>query len=162
MTNYLTLVIVFTFICSVLSALITNKGVGKTAKSVISVIVLIVVISPILKFVRGFTQNFAEPVINFDYTHNIDNGNSDNLDHKKWLAKTTSDKLKKEIEESLLVNLKVEARVECPWKIEDENVIFDVIQIYTEKKNFDIVKRYVKLHYSLESECYETERENEN
>ncbi len=160
MTKYLTFVIVFTFVCSILSTLITNKGVGKTAKSVIGVIVLIAVISPIINFIRGFTENFAEPVINFDYSHSIDS--EEILEHKKWLAKTTSEKLKSDIEESLLTNLKIKAIVECPFEIEGENVIFDVIQIYTEKKNFDIVKRHVKLHYSLESECYVIERENEN
>lgn len=160
MTKYLTIVIVFTFISSVVSVLITNKGVGKTAKSVINIIVLVVIIFPIINFVKSFNENFALPVINYDYSHNIDN--TDSLEYKKWLAKSTSKDLKKEIEESLLNNLKVESVVECPWRIEDENVIFEVIQIYTEKKNFDIVKRYVKLHYSLESECYEIERENEN
>lgn len=156
MANYLTLVITASFFCTLISSLLQDKGAGKTAKAVINVVMLCIIILPVIKSLSSFSNNLAIPVIKDDSAHIIDNKEDDTRLYREWLAKTTATQLSENIESSIKEGTGLDVRVECPWHFEGDNVVFDKIKIYTasEKRYFESIVNYVKLHYSLDSECF--------
>lgn len=157
MGNYLTLVVTASFFCALISSLLNDKGAGKTAKVIVNITMLTVVVIPVISGIKGFKENLAIPVINEEYQHNIDNEESEKLLYRRWLAKTTASKVSEEIEKSVKSGTGITVRVECPWHIEGEDVVFDKIMIYTksEKRYFQSIVNYVKLHFSFDCECFE-------
>ncbi len=155
MTNYLTLVITASFFCTLISALMSEKGAGKTAKVVVNLVMLAVVILPVINGLKTFSNNISLPVINDISSHNIDNEEDDVRVYREWLAKTTALKLSDEIEESVLHGTGIKVRVECPWHFEGDSVVFDKLKIFTasDKRYHENIENYVKLHFSLDGEC---------
>lgn len=155
MSNYLTLVITASFFCTLVSSLLNEKGAGKTAKAVINIVMLCVIIMPIIKSLSSFSNNLAIPVIKDNNAHIIDNKEDDTRLYREWLAKTTASQLSENIQSSVKEGTGFDVRVECPWHFEGNNVVFDKIKIYTasDKRYFESIINYVKLHFSLDSEC---------
>lgn len=155
MADYLTLVVTVSFLCTLVSSLLREKGSGKTAKAVISVIMLSVVILPIITAISNFSTNVSVPVINDEYSHSIDNKEDGITEYRRWLAKVTASQLSDEVEASVKNGMGITVRVECPWHFEGENVVFDKLKIYTacEERYFEKIVNYVKLHFSLDSVC---------
>lgn len=155
MAEYLTLVVTVSFFCALVSAVMGEKGSGKTARAVINVIMLAVVVLPIVNAVANFSSNISVPVINEGYSHSIDNKKDDVTVYREWLAKVTATQLSEEIERSVKDGIGITVRVECPWHFEGENVVFDRLRIYTasEERYFEKIESYVKLHFSLDGTC---------
>lgn len=157
MANYLTSVITASFVCAVVSSLLKDNGTGKTAKAVVNIVMLSVMIIPIINGISNFSHDLAIPVINDEYRHSIDNKENEIILYRQWLARVTASELSDEIEKSVKSGTGITVRVECPWHTEGENVVFDKIKIYTasEKRYYERIVNYVKLHFSLECECQE-------
>ena len=157
MANYLTMVVTASFFCTLISSLLGERGVSKTAGAVVNIVMLAVVIIPILGAVKNFYSELAIPVINEEYRHSIDNKENETLLYREWLARVTAIGLSEEIEASVKSGTGISVRVECPWHTEGENVVFDKIRIYTssEERYYESIERYVKLHFSLDCECFE-------
>ncbi len=157
MADYLTLILTASFFASVISTLVKDKGAGKSARVVISLIMLSVIILPIVNGLKNFSSNIEIPVINENYSHIIDNKDNEMKIYREWLAKTTATQLSSDMELSIKNGIGIEVRVECPWHFEGENVVFDKVKIYTatDERYYEKIINYVKLHYSLDSECFE-------
>lgn len=155
MADYLTLVVTVSFFCTLVTSLLSEKSSGKTAKAVINVVMLAVVIMPIINAVATFSGNTAVPVIKEESVHSIDNTEDGIRSYREWLAKVTASKLSQEIEDSVRDGMGITVRVECPWHFEGDNVVFDKLIIYTasEKRYYEKITNYVKLHFSLDSAC---------
>lgn len=156
MADYLTMVVTAAFFCSLISSLVSDRGAGKTAKAVINIVMLSVIILPIVNALATFSSNLAIPVINEGYSHSIDNKEDDITVYREWLARVTASQLSEEIQTSVKDGTGITVRVECPWHFEGENVVFDKIRMYTasEERYFENIINYVKLHFSLDSECF--------
>ncbi len=156
MANYLTLVITASFFCTLISALMNEKGAGKTAKVIVNLVMLAVIILPVINGLTTFSNNISLPVINDISSHNIDNKEDDIRVYREWLAKTTALELSNEIGESVHYGTGIKVRVECPWHFEGDNVVFDKIKIYTasDERYYENIENYVKLHFSLDGECF--------
>lgn len=155
MSEYLIIVVSASFFCAIVSALLGDRGVGKTSKTVISLVMLTIVILPVINSLITFSNNLAIPVIN-SYSEHINVNEDDELrGYREWLAKTTASELAAEIEKSIKNGMGFTVRVECPWHFSGNDVVFDKIQIYaaSDERYFDKIKNYVKLHFSLDSEC---------
>lgn len=157
MADYLVLIVTASFFCAVISSLLNDKGAGRTAKAIVKIAMLAIVVTPIISTVTNLSENLALPVINDEYRHNIDNKENEKLLYREWLAKVTASRVSKEIETSVKNGIGIDVRVECPWHAEGEDVVFDKIRIYTksDKRNFLSIVNYVKLHFSFDCECFE-------
>lgn len=155
MADYLSFVIIASFFCTVVSALLNENGIGKTAKAVINIVMLVIVISPFLRGLCVFSDFVNVAVINSEQHHIIDSEEDDVKKYREWLANVTAKELSKEISESVRNGIGITVRVQCPWHFEAENVVFDKIRIYTssQPRYYDSIENYVKLHFSLDSEC---------
>lgn len=155
MSGYLVTVITAAFFCSLINSLLTEKGAGKTAKSIVAIVMVMVTVLPILKFIVSFSKEISLPVINDYESHIIDSEDEDIRLYRKWLAETTAKELEKEIESSLKSGTGLTVRAECPWSFNGNDVVFDVVKLYTDadERYYKKIENYVKLHFSLESKC---------
>lgn len=153
MGDYLTLIVSVSLFSALINALLGEKGVGKTARSVVSVVILLVVTLPIIKSLVSFGNNIAIPVIKEEESHIIDTEETDT--HKEWLAKVTAEEVSQEITTAVKTYTGFTVRVECPWHIEEGNVVFDVIRVYTnsDERYHEKIRNCIKLHYALDSVC---------
>lgn len=128
---------------------------AKCTKTVISVVMLSCIILPIINVLVFFKDNYTIPVINQNESHIIDNKEDDVILYRQWLAKVTADEVAKEIAQSVKKYTGIEVEIECPWHLEGENVVFDILTVYTscDERYFDKIKNTIKLHYKLDSKC---------
>ena len=59
MSGYLVTVITAAFFCSLINSLLTEKGAGKTAKSIVAIVMVMVTVLPILKFIVSFSKEIS-------------------------------------------------------------------------------------------------------
>lgn len=156
MASFLTQIVVASFFCAIINALASEKGSGKTVKTVTSLVMLCLVIFPMVKSIISFYDKFDIPVINDRDEHINYSREDDTLLYREWLAKTTANELSETIKVSVKEGTGLSVRVECPWHFEGENVVFDKIKVYTSasKSYYESITNYVKLHFSLDCECY--------
>lgn len=154
MYGYLTAVITTAFFCALINAILPQKGVGRLARSVVAIVMVTVTVFPIVRAVITFSEEMAIPVINEKSTH-INDSEEDLKTHRKWLAETAAESLCEEIARSVKDGTGLTVRVECPWHFSGNDVVFDEILLYTDadKRYYDRIENYVKLHFSLECEC---------
>ncbi len=154
MGEYLTLIVSVSLFSALINAFLGEKGVGKTARAVVSVVILLVVTLPIIKSLVSFSNNIAIPVIKEEDSHIIDI-KEDTVLHKEWLAKVTAQEVSEEITKAVKKYTGFDVRVECNWHIEEDNVVFDILRVYTtsDERYHEKIKNCIKLHYSLDSVC---------
>lgn len=154
MGEYLTLIVSISLFSALINVFLGEKGVSKTSRFVVSTVILLVVTIPIIKSLVAINNNIAFPVIKEEYSHNIDNKEDGEL-HKAWLAKVTAEEVSKEIREAVKTYTGFETRIECPWRIEEGNVVFDIIRVYTnaDERYHEKIRNTIKLHYALDSVC---------
>ena len=155
MAEYLTLIITLSLFCGIINIFFDEKGVGKTSRTVVNLVMLSCIVIPIIKTLVFFQDNVAIPVINENNLHINEVEESDTATYRKWLAKITAEDVAREIENSVKKYTGFEVRVECPWHVEEENVVFEKIKIYTssDKRYHEKIENTVKLHYHLDAEC---------
>ena len=154
MGEYLSLIVSVSLFSALINAFLGEKGVGKTVRFVVSTVILLVVTMPIIKSLVTLNDNIAFPVIKEEYSHNIDNKEDEKL-HKEWLAEITAKEVSEELEEAVKTYTGFDVRIECPWHIEDGNVVFEIIRVYTnaDERYHEKIKNTIKLHYALDSVC---------
>ncbi len=154
MAEQLTLIVTVALFASLIKSILGEKGIGKTVNVVISVILLFCVASSVIKAVVYFGQNIAVPVINDESAHILDN-EEDRATYRQWLARVTADEISSEVEESVKKHTGFEVEVECPWHLEGDDVVFDVLRVYTDasERYYSKIKNTIKLYYQLDSEC---------
>ena len=155
MAEYLTLIITVSLFCGIINIFFDEKGVGKTSRTVVNLVMLSCIVIPIMKTLVFFQYNVAVPVINENNAHINEIDESDTVAYRKWLARITADEVAKEIESSVKKYTGFEVTAECPWHMEGEDVVFDTIKIYTssDKRYHEKIINSVKLHYYLDAEC---------
>lgn len=154
MSEYLSVIIVVSLFTAIINVFLGERGVSKNARTITSVVMLACVIIPIIKTIVLFRDNLAIPVINENSQHMIDK-EDDKVVYRQWLAKTTADEISKEIAASVKKYTGIEVEVECPWHLEGESIIFDVLRVYTkcDQRYYNKIKNTIKLYYQLDSEC---------
>lgn len=154
MAEQLTLIITVALFASLIKSLLGEKRIGKTANVVISVILLFCVASSVIKAVVYLGENIAVPVINDDSTHILDK-EEDMATYRQWLASITADEISNEVEETVKKYTGLDVEVECPWHLEGDDVVFDVLRVYTDsnERYYSKIKNTIKLYYQLDSEC---------
>ncbi|MBE6701399.1 MAG: hypothetical protein E7582_05885 [Ruminococcaceae bacterium] len=151
MADYLIFILSVSFFYTLTNTLLGEKGASKTARALLKIIVIALIISPIIKSLYTFTTNMAIPVIKQENEHIIDN-EEDKKMWRSWVAKVSADELTRELTESIKNNMGYDVRVLCPWHFENEDVVFDKIEVYAkcDKRHFKNIENYVKIHYSLD------------
>lgn len=154
MADYLSVILIVSLFSAIINALLYEKGASKATRSVISIVMLFSVVLPIIKTFSFFEDNVSIPVINDSASH-INVSKDDNLIYREWLADATAEEISEEISKSIKKYANIDARVECPWHLEEEGVVFDVIKVYVscDERYYEKIKRIIKLHYQLDSEC---------
>ena len=154
MSDYLINVLTASFICTVISSFMGEKGSAKTAKAVMGVIMAAIIIMPIINSLKNISENVAIPVINEKHSH-IDSTEDDIREYRGWLAEITADEMSESIENTVKNGVGIDVRVVCPWHFEGNDVVFEKLKIYTSanEKYFGKIETYVKLHYSFDCEC---------
>ncbi|MBE6650912.1 MAG: hypothetical protein E7613_06325 [Ruminococcaceae bacterium] len=154
MSEYLIGVVTASLICTVIGSFVSDKGSGKTAKAVISIIMTAIIIIPITSSLENISENLAFPVINERNAH-IDNTEDDIREYRGWLAGITATEMSKSIQGAIKENLGIDVRVVCPWHFEGDDVVFEKLKIYTgaNERYFEKIETYVKLHYSFDCQC---------
>lgn len=155
MAEYLSVIITVSLFSAIIKVFLNEKGTSKSVNTVISVVVLACIIVPIINVLLFFKDNYAVPVINDSDSHIIDNKEEDIMLYRKWLAEATADEVSFEIEEAVKKYTGIDVEIECPWHFEGENVIFDVLLVYTncDVRYYEKIKNTIKLHYKLDSKC---------
>lgn len=154
MADQIVLIVTVALFSSLIKALLGDKGVGKTANTVISAVLLFCVISSVMKGIVYFGENIAIPVINENEYH-INENKEDMTLYREWLAKETALEISEEIEGAVKKYTGITVEVEVPWHLEGDNVIFDILKVYTDcdERYYEKIKNTVKIHYQLDAEC---------
>ena len=94
------------------------------------------------------------PVIITESEHNNYNEDADTI-WKIWVAETTREKLCEELSGSISENFGVKARVDIPWRQENDSIVFDMVEIVADCTDATCAKieTWVSVHYSLKSRC---------
>ncbi len=154
MAEQLTLIVTVALFASLIKSILGDRGIGKTVNAVISVILIFCVASSVIKAVVYFGENIAVPVINEESAHILDK-EEDRATYRQWLARVTANEISNEVEECINKHTGFEVEVECPWHLEGDDVVFDVLRVYTDvnERYYSKIKNTIKLYYQLDSEC---------
>ena len=154
MSEYLGVIITISLFTAIINVFLGEKGISKSARTVTSIIMLACVIIPVIKTLVFFKNNIAIPVIKENTEHMIDKEEDEDV-YRQWLARSTAEEISKEISLSVKKYTGIDVEVECPWRLEGESIVFEVLRVYAkcDERYFDKIKNTIKLHYQLDAEC---------
>ncbi len=154
MKGYVILVVTVSLACAFIKALIPKGKVFSQVVFVIELVMLSAILSPLFKWTGKLDFSSKDFDINQESQHTINNEDADRI-YRRWFADTTADKLSKEIENKILESMGFECKVTVPWREEDGNVVFDILEIRADcsEDKCEKIEDFVSLHYSLSSRC---------
>ena len=151
MKEYVLMIIGVSVICGVVKILSKNNSELSFA---LKIVLICIIVAPLTKLTADSFANDNFFVINENDEHTITNEDADVL-WRRFLAKTTAEKLSRELEEKIYDAYKIKADVSAPWHLDGENVVFSSIEIIADcdERKCESIENWVRLNYSLESVC---------
>lgn len=149
MKDYI-ITIAYTCLISGFAIALAPKGTTtKYLKLAVSLVMLIVVISPVAGIIENISENLNFSGINSD-TPNI-NEIEDTDAYNEWLVKVTEERLGQTLEKEIMNFCHAECNIVPHLLFENDVMEVKGIDIYTDADNTDEIIRYLKHNYSLDA-----------